>query len=113
MEFPGLNVDGLTDSEIFQKIAEIHRKLVFAHYNAGNSGMVDQLQALLETLQFEQMNRVYKKQGASQVSGLVRETDPETAVRPVKHVAAKEDKKQSSHPVFIPKRTSKPTSNDQ
>lgn len=113
MDFPGLQLEGLTDNEIFQKIAEIHRKLVFAHYQAGNSGMVEQLQALLETLQFEQMSRIYKKQAASQVSGLVRETDPEPNVRPAKQQIAKEEKKQTSHPVFIPRRTSKPTSNDQ
>lgn len=113
MDFPGLNVGVLTDSEIFHKISDIHRKLLFAHYQASNSGMVEQLQAILETLQFEQMDRMQKKQAANQVSQVVRETDPEPNVRPVKPVTTKENTKTTGHPVFIPRRTTKPTSNDQ
>ena len=116
MEYPGLNLSDLTDSEIYDKISELHRKLVYAHFSAGNGVMVAQLQALLETLQFEQTERAMKKQMANQVSSVVRETDPEPTVRPAK-TASRKDKtatgKTSSHPVFVPKRTARPTSGDQ
>lgn len=115
MEYPGLNVSELTDSEIFDKISELHRKLVYAHFSAGDQHMVAQMQAILETLQFEQADRAMKKYTAAQVSSVVRETDPETSVKSSK--SSSKDKptadKPTTHPVFVPRRTSKPTTNDQ
>ena len=54
MDFPGLDVKSLTDDEIYKRIGEITAKLMFVHHTSGNKQMVDQLDAILETLRFEQ-----------------------------------------------------------
>lgn len=112
MEFPGLDVKSLSDEDIYKRIGELNAKLLFVHYSTGNQEMVDQLQALLETLQFEQMERMSKKTWDKQWSDspVVVETDPDLAPDARKASAKKDvDQKANPHSPFLPKRTKKPT----
>lgn len=59
MDFPGLNVKGMTDDELLKKISELQGKLVAAH--GLGSSVVEQLQWMVETLSFEQSERAAKR----------------------------------------------------
>ena len=112
MDFPGLNVKSLSDDEIYKRIGEINAKLMFVHHTSGNKQMVDQLDAILETLRFEQSERIGKKQWEKESSDnpVVVETDPELAPENRKAQVKKAATGTSANTPFIPKRTKAPTS---
>jgi hypothetical protein len=112
MDFPGLDVKSLTDDEIYKRIGEITAKLMFVHHTSGNKQMVDQLDAILETLRFEQSERIGKRQWEKEQSDnpVVVETEPDL-VEGRKAQVKKASTGPGSNTPFIPKRTKAPTSN--
>lgn len=61
MDFPGLDVKRMTDDELMNRISEIRGKLLYAFSFSGSQELAGQLQAILETLEFEQYDRMVKK----------------------------------------------------
>jgi hypothetical protein len=61
MDFPGLDVKKMGDDELLRRINEIHGKMLYAHAYSSNPELLDQMQAILETLEFEQYERASKK----------------------------------------------------
>jgi hypothetical protein len=78
MDFPGLDVKSLTDDEIMRRISEIHGKLLYAFNFSGSQELTNQMQAILETLEFEQQERASRRVWDSQQKRApkVIETDP-------------------------------------
>lgn len=112
MDFPGLNVKALSDDEIYKRIGEVNAKLMFVHYSSGNQQMVEQLSAILETLRFEQSERVGKKQWEKESSenSVAVETDPDMSPENKKTHVKKSTTGTSAGSPFVPKRTKAPTS---
>ena len=115
MEFPGLNLSVMSDSDIYKKIGELNSKMVFIYNTSGNSEIIFQLSAMLETLQHEQMLRISRKnlEVLRAADPVVVDTDPEITVD-----SSKADKKKTNTSTiaannpFIPKRTKTPTSGE-
>lgn len=61
MDFPGLDVKKLSDEELLRRISELHGKLLYAYSFSNSPEMVAQMQALIETLEFEQHDRIARK----------------------------------------------------
>lgn len=112
MDFPGLEVKGLSDDEIYKRIGEIRAKLMFVHHSSGNQQMIDQLEAILETLNFEQSERRAKKQIEKELNDnpVVVETEPDLAPDNRKAQVKKAVSGSGGNTPFIPKRTKAPTS---
>lgn len=112
MDFPGLDVKSLTDDEIYKRIGEITAKLMFVHHSSGNQQMVDQLDAILETLRFEQLERIGKKQWEKEQNDnpVVVETEPDMVEGRKAQVNKKATTGTGGNSPFIPKRTKAPTS---
>jgi carboxylesterase type B len=113
MDFPGLDVKSLTDDEIYKRIGELTAKLMFVHHTSGNRQMIEQLDAILETLHFEQSERSGKRQWEKESNDnpVVVETDPELAPENRKAQVKKTSTGPGANAPFIPKRTKAPTSN--
>lgn len=112
MEFPGLDVKALTDDEIYKRIGEINGKLMFVHHTSGNRQMIEQLDAILETLRFEQVERQGKKQWEKEVNEnpVVVETDPDMGSESKKAQVKKASTGPTGATPFVPRRTKAPTS---
>lgn len=112
MDFPGLDVKSLSDDEIYKRIGEIRAKLMFVHHMSGNQQMIDQLEAILETMNFEQSERRAKKMIEKELTDnpVVVETDPELAPETRKAQVKKATTGTGAGSPFIPKRTKAPTS---
>jgi hypothetical protein len=61
MDFPGLDVKKMSDDELMRKVGDLHGKLVYAHSFSTSQQLVQQIQAMLETLEFEQQDRANKR----------------------------------------------------
>ena len=109
MDFPGLNLEKLTDSEIYARIGELNSKLM-ASYHMGNQSLVNQLQAMIETMQYEQQSRQFKKIAATITSSVVIDTDINEINKPVKIDSKKENKPVNN--IFAPKRSKTPSSGE-
>lgn len=83
MDYPGLDVSKLTDDQLMNKIAEIHGKLLYAYNFSNAQEFVDQLQWILETLQFEQSDRANRRawEIMSRKQPQVIETEPDLVVK--------------------------------
>jgi hypothetical protein len=112
MEFPGLDVKSLGDDEIYRRIGEITGKLMYVHHTSGNKQMIDQLEAILETLQFEQADRMGKRQWEKEQNDnpVVVETEPDLAINKKAQVNKKATTGNGGATPFVPKRTKAPTS---
>lgn len=107
MEFPGLDVKSLSDSEIYKKLGELNAKVMFIYHTSGNGQIIDQLNAIMETLRFEQLSRIGRKTFDSDAAEnpIVVDTDPSSEVKTVTKV--KVGVTPTNNP-FIPKRTKTP-----
>jgi hypothetical protein len=79
MDFPGLEVKKMTDDELMRKVSELHGKLVYSYSFSASQQLVQQIQAMLETLEFEQQDRASKRMWDLQQrrSPSVIESDPD------------------------------------
>lgn len=83
MDYPGLDVTKLTDDQLMNKIAEIHSKLLYAYSYSNSQEFVEQLQWILESLQFEQSDRAQRRawEIMSRKQPQVIETEPDLIVK--------------------------------
>lgn len=109
MDYPGLDLTTLTDTELIKKLTELNSRIVFA-YGMGNAMLMEQLQAIAETIQFEIQNRSELKNWEKNKDYKIIETDPGDEA--LKERARPEPTKISKAPsdIFIPKRSKRPTS---
>lgn len=61
MDFPGLDTKKMTDDELLRRISELHGKLLGAYAMGMAPELMNQIQAILETLEFEQSERSAKR----------------------------------------------------
>lgn len=111
MIFPGLDVTALSDSEIYKKIGELNAKLMFTYNSSGNSEIIEQLSAIIETLQFEQLVRTNRKsiEAVAVSDPVVVDTDPDLSSERKAAVVTKPGVVSPNAP-FIPKRSKTPSS---
>ena len=111
MDYPGLDVSKLSDEALVSRISELHGKMVHVHNFTGNAAVLDQLMALLETLEFEQQIRRNKKNWDSEMKtqGIVVETEPDLVVRKEVPQAQKKSNKPGFTPGSLFKKTLTPT----
>jgi gas vesicle protein len=83
---PGLNLSNLSDEEITSKITDLHSRLRYAFSSWHNSQMISQLQNLLDSLVFEQNERLMKEVAAYKAATQKEtiESDPEFAHKDIK-----------------------------
>jgi hypothetical protein len=61
---PGLDASRISDEELTSKITDLHSRLRYAFSSWHNSQMISQLQNLLDSLVFEQNERLLKEVAA-------------------------------------------------
>jgi hypothetical protein len=110
MDYPGLELDKLSDDALVARISELHGKMVHVQNFGGNSTVMDQLFALLETLEFEQDTRRNKKAWDSELKakGVMVETEPDLIVKNEIPQAQKKSNKPGYAPGSLFKKTSAP-----
>jgi hypothetical protein len=110
MIVPGFEPKKMSDEEIVRKVTDLQGKLVFA-YGMGSYSIVEQLNAMLEALQHEQMERMLIRlhEMRERMAPAVIETEPD--LREKKEVEVKSKKagmNSGKFASFFPPKTKKP-----
>lgn len=112
MEYPGLELTKLTDDNIANKISEIHGKMLHVQSFGGNPTVMNQLMAILETLEFEQDLRRNRKAWEAELKESGVRVETEIDLKPKKEAVTSQKKSNktgfSAGSLF--KKTSTPTS---
>jgi hypothetical protein len=110
MFFPGFEPKNMSDEEIMRKTTELQGKMVFAYGNA-SYGMIEQMQMMLEALQFEQQERLSIKlhEMRERMYKDVIESEPDLVVKKEVETSKKKSGK-SGLATFFPPKTKKPGS---
>lgn len=61
MDYPGIDVKKMTDDELLKRVSDLHGKMLYAHAFSTSSELVQQMQAILETLEAEQFDRAQRR----------------------------------------------------
>lgn len=79
MDFPGLEPKKMTDDELLRKVSDLNGKLLAAYSMGMAQEMQDQIRAMLESLEFEQSDRMQRRIWDMQQrqSAKVIETEPD------------------------------------
>lgn len=111
MEYPGLELAKLSDDNIANKISEIHGKLLHVQSFGGNPIVMNQLMAILETLEFEQDLRRNRKAWEAELKESGVQIETEADLKPKKEIptAQKKSNKTGFSAGSLFKKTAEPT----
>jgi hypothetical protein len=104
---PGLEPKSMSDEELMRKISELNSKMNIS-FTLGYNGLIDQLQQMMDSLQFEQRERINIKmhEMMERNTKSVVDTDPEFNITINKDPKKKNTK--GNGKFFFPQKTKKP-----